>query len=63
MPAQNSTEEQLAYLRILAEEQEYDCSDLNPRTIMQIVQVANFMGLYDAADFLETHKTLDWSAS
>jgi hypothetical protein len=63
--AQYSTQEQLAELRILVEDQEYDLDNLTMQNARAIMKIANFHGLYDAADFVEsqlgkTKLSLDW---
>ena len=52
MHAQYSTEEQLAKLRILMENEEWDISKLTVHNVRAIIKIANFNGLYDAADFV-----------
>lgn len=52
MQAQYSTEEQLAKLRILMENEEWDISKLTVHNVRAIIKIANFNGLYDAADFV-----------
>ena len=63
--AQYSTQEQLAELRILVEDQEYDLDNLTMHDARAIMKIANFNGLYDAADYVERQLgsaklTLDW---
>jgi hypothetical protein len=50
--AQCSTEEQLDRLKILVADQEYDLDNLGQQNLRAIVAIANFNGLYDAADFV-----------
>jgi hypothetical protein len=65
MQAQCSTEEQLDRLRVLVADQEYDLNNLGPHDLRAIIQIANFNGLYDAADFVSNQAgkekiTLHW---
>lgn len=52
MNSQDSTQDQLAELKILAIGQEYDVDDLSERCAKSIQQIATRYGLYDAADFV-----------
>jgi hypothetical protein len=52
--AQHSTQEQVEELRNLAIEEGYDVDSLDASEAMNIVQLANTNGLYDAADFIRT---------
>jgi len=56
--AQNSTSEQLAYLKVLAIDREYDVDNLSVRDARAIVDLANFHGLYDAADLVTAR--IEW---
>ena len=63
--AQYSTQEQLAKLRILAEKTWQDLNKLTMQDAYAIIKIANFNGLYDAADFIQLQLqnvklSLDW---
>lgn len=63
--SQISTADQLAELRILVEMYEYDLDNLTQYDVRGILKLANFNGLYDAADFVSSQTgpkiTLDWN--
>jgi hypothetical protein len=50
--SQASTADQLEKLKVLVADQEYDLDNLGPHDLRAIVKIANFNGLYDAADFV-----------
>lgn len=62
---QGATADQLDLLRILVENEEYDLDHLTVYEARAIIKIANFNGLYDAADYVsnqtnKTRITLNW---